>query len=921
MYGKIGIAEEGYTYFIINIIKWGKIMEYYTDLAFRYIKMNKRRSVLTVMGVTVAVTLLYAILNLAWSYLLNYRDWLRETRDYEIIVFTDNVGSSDNTENADSIDNTDNPGDLTVTDDNIDISENTDTTGSKKNLDMIENIMNDPRIKDGTVADYYKYDYYNPVTHKNSLYLNTVNPYRMEEILDGIKRDFDVDGILNKEMAATYIQGDEGSLVYVIILAAFFVAYIVSLFAVGLIRNSIQLTMLERIKDFGQIRCIGATKGQLKLMVYIQGAVLEISGILFGTVAGTVISLIIGAVAGWKHTGFHALPFVLVFAAFIFDLYFAMAENANMVAGMTPVSAIRGEYRIKKEKFKKRKSRLFGKLFGVEGDYAYKSIRRNSGRFFRTVSAMTLGVAAAIIIFGVVNSLKVINDTQEKEYGYYHIYYEHPLLPWESFSDLQTSSPDRKLLDDIGGLWGLSEAKRSYIGVVPTANWWDDVVSHYTEDFWNTVLGELEAADVQEFMNDMLSGEYEGLDHYNLEYSCLPITGYDEEDMARYEEFLIDGTLPTKDNGILMVVNNYTDVLNEESYSSHTIFTNFSDYKVGDTVRIINVPDYRELVAERMAPITEKCEAEEKRIEEEIREAKRNGDDELWEKLDDEYQKLAYQYIRDTETTRWNCYKELVDKVDYKEYIIEGILSGDVNRGRILSNTMEQFRYDDFMPYMTMIVPKEEYFDIMGVDESWVSGMRYHFDHLSTTQLFNVDDGGYYGNPVWNNEGPVPSWYELMYNYSYEREYDSSAYPEWLAYRQKVSRILIGAGLVVFFIVVMTMFNTLNAASSNLYMRRKELAQLRVLGVSKRGLFKMVMLEGVIESIIACVLGILIGTGVSIGLFYGLFTVFFSIDYVFPWLAALLSVAITILILCGAVYVPLRQMPTDVAADLATAGE
>ncbi len=105
-------------------------MYHFTDLAFRYIKMNKRRSLLTVLGVSISVMFLYMILNLSLSYLLNYRTYLRENFDYEMVFFTENE-------------------------------------------QQIKDILNDPEVKDGTIDDYYKYDYYNPVSYDNALYINT----------------------------------------------------------------------------------------------------------------------------------------------------------------------------------------------------------------------------------------------------------------------------------------------------------------------------------------------------------------------------------------------------------------------------------------------------------------------------------------------------------------------------------------------------------------------------------------------------------------------------------------------------------------------------------------------------------------------------------------------------------------------------
>lgn len=862
-------------------------MEHYTDLAFRYIKMNRRRSILTVMGVSVAVALLYLMLNLSWSYLLNYRQEIRSIKDYEMVLFTENTG-------------------------------------------QIESILQDSRVKDGVVADYYEYDYYEPVNHKNSLYINTINPYRMDDTLEGLSQQYGVEGELNASLAAAYLQGDEGALVYLAILVALIVAYIAAIFGVGLIRNSIQLTMLERIKDFGQLRCIGSTKKQMRLVVFLQGAVLELYGLAIGTGLGVIASIAAGSMLRWKNTGFHILPLVLVFAAFIFDLFFAMDENAKLVANMTPVSAIRGEYRIKKERYRRRSSRLFTKLFGVEGDYAYKSIRRNPGRFLRTVSAMTIGVAGVIVIFGMVHSLKKLSDIQEGEYGYYHIYYEHPLMPWESYGELVNSGAPVELLNQISELSGLSESKRSYIGMAPTASWDEDVISRYREEYFEKAYEGAVIDQLYEAYDEMNDPVQKGWwEDYRFQSACIPVCGYDEEDLARYEEDLIDGSLPHSDKGIMMVVSNYIDVFHPLSFSYRTEMYLFSNYKVGDTIRIINVPKYRENTISACQPVTEKYEAEAKKLEEAKGEALRKEDNELWEKLDKKKQELDDDYENDINVIRRNCYYALVDAGDYEEYTIEGILKGDANRGRMLSDTMDRMKFETSMPFPTIIVPKSEYMEIMGVDEQWVSGMRYHFDRLNPMQFFNVDDGGY-AQDMWQYESEVPTWQELQYHISYTnvgseygmfKDYDTSAYPIWLQFKQKTSGKLIGAGIAVLFLVAMTMFNTLNATASSLYMRRRELAQLRVLGLSKKGLFKLVMLEGVIEALIACVLGIIIGTVVSLGMFYGVIVFFQSIDYAFPLLAVLLSVVVTVLILCGAVYFPLKSMPNDVAAELMTAGE
>ena len=116
-------------------------MEHYSDLAFRYIKMKKSRSILTVLGVSVSVMLLYIILNLGWSYVLNERAKIRADRDYEIVLLTDS-------------------------------------------REQIDDIIADKRVKDATVGEYYVYNYYEPQSYPNATYINTTNPYRMDKTLE-----------------------------------------------------------------------------------------------------------------------------------------------------------------------------------------------------------------------------------------------------------------------------------------------------------------------------------------------------------------------------------------------------------------------------------------------------------------------------------------------------------------------------------------------------------------------------------------------------------------------------------------------------------------------------------------------------------------------------------------------------------------
>ena len=66
-------------------------MKNYLYLSVRYLKLKKKRSIVTIIGVSVAVIVLYMMLNLCWSWLLDARENARKDNDYEIVFFTDDT--------------------------------------------------------------------------------------------------------------------------------------------------------------------------------------------------------------------------------------------------------------------------------------------------------------------------------------------------------------------------------------------------------------------------------------------------------------------------------------------------------------------------------------------------------------------------------------------------------------------------------------------------------------------------------------------------------------------------------------------------------------------------------------------------------------------------------------------------------------
>lgn len=809
-------------------------MENYRQLAIRYLTMNKRRSLVTIFGVIVATTVLYVMLNLGWSALLKYRDTIREKGDYEIVLFTE-----------------------------------TQT--------QIDEILQDERVKSAYVGSYYFYDYQEPVTYNNALYINTSQPYRMDSIMEQLKSTYEVGGEENWELAWTYLQGGEGNTTVIMILTLLLVSFIFAIFGVGIVRNSIQLSTLEQIKDYGNLRCIGATQKELKSIIYMEGAILEISGMIAGVIVGTFCTMVAGHFMKLS-AGFHLVPVVPIAVAFLGDLMFAMEENCKIITNMSPISAIRGEYRIRKEKIRIRKSGIFGKLFGVEGDYAYKSIMRNPGRFWKTVWSIGIGMGAFIMMAGLATSFNEIIKDKQKLWKYYHVFYESYLALDRTMEEVQSEIPPTTFLERISQLDGLTEAKRIYCATVALTDP-KGFYGHLTEEFMTkSEYGSYLQTIMDKEDNAMLSNIYSEIDCY----------GYDEEDYQRYEKALVAGTLDVSDHGIVLVNHETVPVNEDVLYESETAVAEYmemkyTNFKVGDSIDVMDMAKLRQLIAEERSKLDKEYKEETEKLSEEFRlknisqEEKDTKETELMK----EYNLQKYQIVADAR-------EKLQSEGAYQTYTIEGIVNEDVNTYSVGPH---------------FVLPLDKYYIFTGTDETMSVGMQYHFDRFPAREYMKIQ------NDIYAAEAENDTYYL------------ESGYALTMSTLEGFKYFIVGGMLVILFVVTMTTLNIINTTASSLYLRRKEFAQLRVIGISKKRLMKMVMLEGVIAVIVANIIGIGLGALLSYGLFRLVMTTLYGFQYAFSVAGMVIGMVMSVLILCGSIYMPLRRLKQDVASDLSAGGD
>lgn len=185
------------------------------------------------------------------------------------------------------------------------------------------------------------------------------------------------------------------------------VALIIILTSVYCIKNSFNISITEKIRQYGMLASVGATRRQIKSSVKTEAAMLGVVGIPVGTMSGILASLILVKVvnalsAGWLNfaLSFHTSLPVLILAVIlsIATIYFSATGSARRAAKVTPLEAIRNTKEIKIKSAKLKTPAIIGRIWGIGGVISYKNIKRNNKKYRTTVTSIVICSVTFIVI-------------------------------------------------------------------------------------------------------------------------------------------------------------------------------------------------------------------------------------------------------------------------------------------------------------------------------------------------------------------------------------------------------------------------------------------------------------------------------------------------------------------------------------------
>lgn len=208
--------------------------------------------------------------------------------------------------------------------------------------------------------------------------------------------------------------------------------------SVALIYNAFSISVNERIKQFGLLASIGATKRQLRQSVLFEACTVSLFGIPLGIGAGILGMSITFYALRYRFVGLigsasipfslHVEPWALIAAAVLafFTVLVSAVIPAKKAMRIPAIEAIRQNSEIRVNRRAVRTRGFLHRLFGMEGTLADKNFRRNRKKYRATVISLFVSIVLFISASSFVEYLKDSATSVSVADNYDFRYYVYP---------------------------------------------------------------------------------------------------------------------------------------------------------------------------------------------------------------------------------------------------------------------------------------------------------------------------------------------------------------------------------------------------------------------------------------------------------------------------------------------------------------
>lgn len=221
------------------------------------------------------------------------------------------------------------------------------------------------------------------------------------EVLEGIKT---ISGENNINISEKLIQLEKPGYNDSIMATLIITISIVVIATVVVIYNAFQISVVERTRQFGLLRSIGATRKQIRQIVLREATFLAVIAIPIGIICSLIalaslqftFSLLM---ENSKAVSIFYVDWNILLVSSIITLLSVIASSlypAYFAGKISPLLAISSRLSIKKEQIKKQKNSMVKKPLSIPLSMAMKNVKRNKNRY--TITILSIIISSVLFI-------------------------------------------------------------------------------------------------------------------------------------------------------------------------------------------------------------------------------------------------------------------------------------------------------------------------------------------------------------------------------------------------------------------------------------------------------------------------------------------------------------------------------------------
>ena len=234
---------------------------------------------------------------------------------------------------------------------------------------------------------------------------------------------------------------------YVIDILIIFILVAFSILFIIILYNSFLITINERKREYAILNSIGGTEGQILKMIFFEGIILGIIGMIIGgmfsIVATNVILNILNNILSDTGYNFRLIvdsKYLILSVCIILINIFESALIPSVKASTT--SVMQGIKNNKEIKYKKRVT-LLEKILPIEGKIAIKNIRRNRNKYRTITILLVVCMTSYIAISTYINYEKATSEIVNEYDVDAELRFEEPLDYKYILEDYKAKSGDK----------------------------------------------------------------------------------------------------------------------------------------------------------------------------------------------------------------------------------------------------------------------------------------------------------------------------------------------------------------------------------------------------------------------------------------------------------------------------------------------